>query len=89
MVLESYESEDILFEEGSKGDKFYIIYKGRVGILISGKGLVSELNTGDSFGELSLLFGQPRSGAAIILEKTELISLSKEAYDSIIKVLDK
>ena len=85
MNIESFEANSILFTEGDTGDKFYIIYEGRVGISIKEQ-IVSELKKGDSFGELSLLFGQPRSGTAIILEWTELISLSRESYELIIKV---
>ena len=89
MNLEFFEQGDVLFNEGDIGDKFYIIYDGRVGISIGNKGMVSELKRGDSFGELSLLFGQPRSGTAIVLEKTELITLSKDSYEQIIKVIVK
>ena len=86
MHIEAYDINQVLFKEGDIGDKFYIIYEGRVGILTEAKGLISELHKGDSFGELSLLFGNPRSGTAVILEKTELISLSRESYDLTIKV---
>ena len=87
MNFEVCEQNYILFNEGETGDKFYIIYEGRVGVSIKDKGIVSELKKGDSFGELSLLFAQPRLGTAIALEKTELISLSRESYEKIIKVL--
>jgi CRP-like cAMP-binding protein len=86
MNLEFFEQGEVLFKEGDIGDKFYIIYEGRIGISIGNKGLVSELKKGDSFGELSLLFGQPRSGTASVLEKTELITLCKDSYEQIIKV---
>lgn len=87
MHLEVYNADEILFKEGDVGDKFYIIYEGRVGISIGRKQNLIELFKGDSFGELSLLFGQPRSGTAKILELTELISLSRDSYNSIIKVI--
>lgn len=85
MNLEVHKTNEILFQEGDAGDKFYIIYEGSVGISIQGKGMVSELKKGDSFGELSLLFAQPRSGTATILEQTDLISLSRDSYNMIIK----
>lgn len=86
MNLEFFDQGDILFEEGGAGDKFYIIYDGRVGISIKDQGQVSELKKGDSFGELSLLFGQPRSATAVVLENSEIITLSKDSYELIIKV---
>lgn len=86
MNLEFFDQGDILFTEGEVGDKFYIIYDGRVGISIKEKGQVSELKKGDSFGELSLLFGQPRSATATVLENSEIITLSKDSYEQIIKV---
>jgi CRP-like cAMP-binding protein len=86
MAIEFYSQGDILFKEGDPGNKFYIIYDGRIGISIEGKGIVTELKKGDSFGELSLLFGQTRAGTAVVLERTELISLTRESYELIIKV---
>ena len=86
MRLEFFDLGETLFKEGELGDKFYIIYDGRVGISIQHKGQVSELKKGDSFGELSLLFGQPRSATATVLENSEIITLSKDSYELIIKV---
>lgn len=86
MNFEFHERGEMLFKENDPGNKFYIIYEGRIGISIKGRGIVSELKKGDSFGELSLLFGQPRSGTAMVLEKSELITLTKESYEQTIKV---
>jgi len=46
---------------------------------------VSELKKGDSFGELSLIYGAVRSATIVTSEPTELIVLDKITYDQIVK----
>jgi CRP-like cAMP-binding protein len=46
---------------------------------------VAELKTGDSFGELALIYGAARSATVITSEPTELIVLSKTIYDKVIR----
>ena len=84
----------MIFNQGDPGDSFYIIHDGRVGIYISEKSKigsgeqqikVAELRSGNSFGELALLYGQPRAATAVSLEITELIVLSKDGYDKVIR----
>lgn len=43
------------------------------------------MKEGDSFGELSLIYGAPRSATIRTIEPTDLIVISKETYDRIIK----
>lgn len=61
--LRQYKTGSFVFKEGDAGENFYIIFEGRMGIFIKEKGKVAELNRDDSFGELALLYGQPRSAS--------------------------
>ena len=47
--------------------------------------MVNELNQGKSFGELSLLRGDPRSATIIATEPSDLIVLDKVTFDRIVK----
>lgn len=72
----------ILVED--EGDDFFIIHKGQVKVAIAHEDgreiILSLLGEGDSFGELSLLDGKPRSASVIALEPTELITLSRPHF---------
>jgi CRP-like cAMP-binding protein len=61
--IERFESGQTIFVDGSSGDKMYVVYSGKVAIEREGK-LLEELSEGDSFGEMSLIDGAPRSATA-------------------------
>lgn len=77
-----------MFKEGDKGDKFYIILKGRVRIVLNYNKLNEDyegdklalLDDGVSFGELSLIKNQPRVATAVCEENTYFMVLTKEDY---------
>lgn len=70
--------------EGDTSNAMYIIQKGKVNITVTnedGKEMIlSTLQAGDNFGELSLLDEAPRSANAVALEKCELIVLHKAEF---------
>jgi CRP/FNR family transcriptional regulator/CRP/FNR family cyclic AMP-dependent transcriptional regulator len=69
----------ILFREKEIGATFYIVYSGSVKIFTTHSGgeekILAVFNAGESFGELSLIDGKPRSATAQTLEDSGLISL--------------
>jgi len=79
----------IIFRQGDPGDSFYIINSGAVRVFRKGREGVeielSRLGQGDSFGEIALLTGEPRSGYVEALEKTYLTVISKDQFDQILK----
>jgi rhodanese-related sulfurtransferase len=78
-----------IFREGDPGDNFYIIRSGRVRVFKrneAGMGRdLSILGPGDSFGEIALLTGEPRSADVEALEETSLMVLSKDRFDRILR----
>src|SRR5690606_34368299 len=62
----------ILFREKEPGSIFYVVYMGSVKIFTSNNAgeekMLSLFKTGDSFGELSLIDGKPRSATAQAME---------------------
>ena len=53
-----------IFAQGTPGNYFYILKQGKVHLIINGEHK-KTLQVGESFGELALLHGAPRSGTVI------------------------
>ena len=88
MELRTYKPNTKVFSEGDPGDCFYIIHRGRVSLFkdISGEHTkLKELGKGNSFGEISLITGDPRTADVFAVDHTELITLDKDCFDRTIK----
>lgn len=84
----SYDSEYVIFREGETGDDFFIIVTGEVEIVkeaaMGRKQLLTVLEQGSFFGEMSLLDGSPRSATAIAGEAgVELINIKKRYLEEL------
>jgi CRP-like cAMP-binding protein len=80
----------IIFESGDKGDCLYIIKKGNVSVYIKNpesneKVVLSTLSSGDYFGEMALITGEPRSAAVEAVSEVSLFKLNKTGFDNLIK----
>jgi len=83
---EEFAAEDVIFEEGSKGDCLYLIASGRVGVrkkilLADGTSAFKDLavlRTGDCFGEMALFDAKAlRSARAEATEATVVFKLER------------
>lgn len=76
---------EVLFEEGKKGDSFYIVVRGRVELFKKGRdGAEQKLavaREGEAFGEMALLNQSPRSATARAIEESSLLEISRAAFD--------
>lgn len=81
------EDGDILFREGDEGNFLCIIAQGSIGIAKMGEDgelrIMWELPSNKVFGELALFDGQPRSGTAMGIGKTEVYVLEKKTFSSL------
>lgn len=77
----------VICRQGDPGDSLYIISSGRVRIFgRNEKGVEIDLSiqgSGDTFGEMALLTGEPMSADIEVLEESRLMILSKDQFDSI------
>jgi CRP-like cAMP-binding protein len=86
----------VIFRAGQAGDALYLIEGGRVDILAPGvdptasrmaeEGYqpIARLGHGESFGEIALLSGAPRTAHAVAAEDSALLRIAKDDFDALI-----
>lgn len=86
--LLAYTRGEPLVHEGETGDSLFVIRSGVVRVEKSlpgkGKAVVAKLTTGDFFGEMSLLTGDPRTASVIADAETEVVVVGKEAFGPVL-----
>lgn len=83
MEEEKYKSGEYIFMEKTKGDKFYLLNKGRVRVIQRSK-VVRELEEGNCFGELALLNEEKRTASVMSIDKVQCYTLTKEKFLNLI-----
>jgi SulP family sulfate permease len=73
-----------IFNDGDPGIEAYVVVRGAIDIILPGqtKPLV-QLGTGQIFGELAFLDGQPRTAKAIATEPTILLAIPRDSFDGL------
>ena len=75
----------ILFREGDPGDAFYIILSGSVEVFVEKiDKQLTTLQTGNFFGELSLMLGIPRTASVRALEDTILFVINNKGFEKLL-----
>ena len=77
------EGGEYVFEEGERGDHFYVIVHGGIELRkATGEGFkkLAVLRAGQAFGEMALLNQTPRSASALAVDDTYLLSVSRAAF---------
>jgi CRP/FNR family cyclic AMP-dependent transcriptional regulator len=76
--------DEEVFAQGDTGDGLYVVASGLIGIVRqSPEGdelLLALYEPGESFGELALIDGAPRSASAVALEASTLLVLPRAAF---------
>jgi CRP-like cAMP-binding protein len=81
--LKTFPKDSILCVEGDSQRTLYFVRKGRVAIIKSGV-TVAEARPGDFVGEISAIYGVPRTATLQTLEPSELLECSGSAVDGIL-----
>jgi serine phosphatase RsbU (regulator of sigma subunit) len=71
--------EEPIIHKGEEGDSMFVIAKGKVKIH-DGEHVIAYLETGNFFGEFSLLDAAPRSMSVTAVGYLEIISISRELF---------
>lgn len=83
-----YAEGEVIFEQGGRADGFFVIVKGRVGIVRRTGGREQKLAylvNNDYFGEMALVSKRPRSATVTALQPTTVLVLSHEDFHQAIK----
>ena len=76
---------DDIFRAGQFGRHMYFISRGMVQIISTdGVTVVNTLSDGDFFGEIALLFSQPRTASVRAVDYCDLYTLDKETFDRVL-----
>lgn len=98
ITIRQYAENETVIRENDLGETAFIIEKGKVEVYKERNGVkvhVAFLESGDSFGEMSLVYDSPRSATVTALEETlvreyhrdSIVSTMKENPEAIIKFL--
>ena len=79
-----FKSGAVIFDAGSTGDSMMIVKSGQVRIYLpmaSGKDVIlADIESGDMFGEISLLDGRDRSASAKALTNCEILTVNRKEF---------
>jgi CRP-like cAMP-binding protein len=86
--VERYPKEHRVIKEGERGEKLYLIARGRASVITEIEGAGEEeiklLEIGDYFGEMSLIDDAPISASVCTRDDTELFTIDRKAFDKLI-----
>jgi len=85
----TFTPNEFIFREGQEPSHIYIIESGKIKIIIGQESLPLEMfqfESGQCFGETSVIGIQSHSASAVAIEQTELIVLSKKALFSLFDI---
>eukprot|EP00931_Biecheleriopsis_adriatica_P073903 TRINITY_DN48103_c0_g1_i1.p1 TRINITY_DN48103_c0_g1~~TRINITY_DN48103_c0_g1_i1.p1 ORF type:complete len:411 (+),score=161.31 TRINITY_DN48103_c0_g1_i1:63-1295(+) len=81
---EEHKKGDLIVKQGEEGDKFYIVEEGKLAAR-KDDAAVMEYQTGDYFGELSLLKNQPRAATIEVTSDTaSVLSLDRRSFTAML-----
>lgn len=79
-----YMPGDYVFRAGQFGRHMYFISRGSVEVISADDRILNTLHEGDFFGEIALLFSQPRSAGVRAVNYCDLYSLDKDTFDRVL-----
>lgn len=86
--VQQYKANEIIFEEGAKGDKLFIVAKGSIKLYLKVAGNIDEilvtLKQGGIFGELAVISEDYRNSSASAIEDTKLIFIDREHFKKLL-----
>lgn len=88
MTRRRFRRDEVVFHDGDPGDSLHVVVEGRVKITRQSadgeEAIVAIVSPGDSFGELVLLDGAPRSATATAIEATETLTMSRFMFAELV-----
>ncbi|HKQ24231.1 MAG TPA: cyclic nucleotide-binding and patatin-like phospholipase domain-containing protein [Burkholderiales bacterium] len=75
---------DMLFAEGDKGEDLFFVLGGRLRAVSADGRVLNEMTRGESIGEIALLTGEPRTASVFAVRDSDLVRVSRHAFDEIV-----
>ena len=75
---------DMLFAEGDKGEDLFFVLGGRLRAVSTDGRVLNEMTRGESIGEIALLTGEPRTASVFAVRDSDLVRVSRQAFDEIV-----
>ena len=75
---------DTLFAEGDKGEDLFFVAGGRLRAVSADGRVLNEMTRGESIGEIALLTGEPRTATVFAVRDSDLVRVSRRAFDEIV-----
>lgn len=90
MQIKKFEKDEMVIQQGDDGNELYVVYSGQLKCnkRFPGKDedtFLKNYESGEVFGELSLLYNAPRAASILAIEKSVLYSLDRECFNHIVK----
>lgn len=89
MARRRFRRNEVIFHEGDPGDSLHVVVEGRIKITRESadgaEAIVVILTPGESFGELVMLDGAPRSATATAMEPTETMTMSRATFVELVE----
>ncbi len=76
----------IMAKEGEKGSDFFLIIEGKAQVK-KGRKIIRNLKSGDYFGEISLIDGEPRTASVIAETDINLLFVNHKSFDHLLKTV--
>ena len=73
--------------EGDGGDRFYVLLSGLAAVTQSARGARSVLRPGETFGEVALAMGIPRTATVTAMTPSVVASCDRGTFDELLRPL--
>ena len=85
-----YDKDELILKQNdTESQSFFLITSGQVKVFISGidetEAMLSILNKGEFFGEMSLIDGKPRSASVKAIQKSDLLVIRRDDFPNRIR----
>jgi NTE family protein/lysophospholipid hydrolase len=75
---------ETLFAAGDKGEELFFVLGGRLRAVAGDGRVLNEMTRGESIGEIALLTGEPRTASVVAVRDSDLVRVSRRAFDEIV-----
>jgi CRP/FNR family transcriptional regulator, cyclic AMP receptor protein len=85
LEMRSIPIDKVVIKKGDPGSNLFILLKGLVAVVADDGSRVAEMGTGQIFGEMSLLSGEPVTSSIYTLAATQVAMLSMKNFKHVLK----